>query len=87
MPSRNPPGSSTNTPTISSSMVLRPRVRVKVAVSPSVMLVSSTERVMVGRSSSRILTVFVDRSSSLSERLEGTRRPALNVSCGSYAES
>ena len=87
LPSRNPPGSSTDTPTISSLAVLLPLVRVKVAVSPSVMLVSSTERVMVGRSSSSIVASFTEISSSRSEIVEGRRRPVLKKSSVSYTES
>ena len=56
LPWRNPPGSSTATPTISSPVVLAPRVRVKVTGSPSVTLVEFTERLTVGWSSSTILT-------------------------------
>ena len=51
-PWRNPPGSSTETPTITLSVVVLPRVSVKVRVSPSVIEVEFVERVMVGWSSS-----------------------------------
>ena len=54
LPSRNPPGSSRVMPTWSPSAVLLVRVRVKVTVSPSVMLVVSLDSAMVARSSSVI---------------------------------
>ena len=84
-PARNPPGSSTATPTIRSSAVLLPRVRVNTRGSPSVMPVEFADSVMVDWSSSRILPWALVRE--LSKGYSTGRISALMTSETSLIES